>query len=147
MDFWDTSALIKLYTEEPDSAEFESYLADSSETPVISRLALYEFRRTISRKEFESLIRRGSAETIYDTLVNDIEEGKIEVIQFSEAFEENYALILKACFRGKDPVVIRTLDAIHLTAATSANADTLVCTDRIMRRAALKLNLSLYPPP
>jgi uncharacterized protein with PIN domain len=44
MSHWDTSTLVKLYAQEPDSAAFENYALNASAKAVTSRIALYEAR-------------------------------------------------------------------------------------------------------
>ena len=60
MNCWDTSALVKLYAEEPDSAVFETYLAGVPGSLATSRVAIYEARATFVRKENEGILQAGA---------------------------------------------------------------------------------------
>ena len=63
MQYWDTSALAKLYVSEPDSAQFAAYLAATGPITT-SELARWELFRVLARKEAEGLIPTGAAEAI-----------------------------------------------------------------------------------
>jgi uncharacterized protein with PIN domain len=58
MSYWDTSALVKLYAQEPDSAAFEAHAASQTNPLITSRIALYEARATFRRKEAEGILER-----------------------------------------------------------------------------------------
>src|SRR2546425_10194102 len=48
MSYWDTSALVKLYAKEPDSAVFENYLVSVTGPVAMSRISLYETARFLA---------------------------------------------------------------------------------------------------
>jgi uncharacterized protein with PIN domain len=56
MSYWDTSTLVKLYAQEPDSAYFEAYAMSAAAGSVVSRIGLYEARATFQRKEAEGIL-------------------------------------------------------------------------------------------
>ncbi len=69
MSYWDTSTLVKLYAQEPDSAAFENYALNTVAKPVTSRIALYEARATFQRKESEGILQPGYARNLYAQLL------------------------------------------------------------------------------
>ena len=52
---------------------------------------------------------------------------------------------MATCYRRTPPLPLRTLDAIHLTAAQTAGETELVATDIRLREAAKLIGLSLFP--
>ena len=144
MSYWDTSTLAKLYLPEPDSASF-SRKAAIDPIVVTSRLALYEMRRVAFRKEGEGLIQAGTAESAPGQMNQDIATGQIRLIELDARVESEFNSIMALCYRRNQPLLIRTLDALHLASARVAGETQLVTTDKRMRVAATVLGLSLFP--
>jgi predicted nucleic acid-binding protein len=144
MSYWDTSALGKLYLPEPDSADF---LGKAANEPVIvtARLALIEMRRVAFRKESEGFIQAGTAEAVLNQMNQDIAAGEIRIVEMDARVEAVLNTIMATCYRRTPPLPLRTLDAIHLTAAQVAGETELVATDRRLREAAKLLGFSLFP--
>jgi uncharacterized protein len=135
MSYWDTSALAKLYLQEPDSADF---LRKAANEPVIvtAKLALIEMRRVAFRKESEGFIQAGTAEAILNQMNQDISSGEVRIVEMDARVEVALNAIMATCYRRTPPLPLRTLDAIHLTAAQVAGETELVVTDRRLREAA-----------
>lgn len=145
MSYWDSSALVKLYSKESDSAVFEQFAAGATTVPVISRLGLYEVATTVSRKEAEGGLSPGSAQTIQQRLLQDGDDGRIRVVEFSANVERPFQVLLAQCFQKVPPQYIRTLDAIHLASAIAVGESEIVATDKRLREAALFLGLKVFP--
>jgi predicted nucleic acid-binding protein len=133
MSYWDTSALSKLYLPEPDSPDF---LGKAAHEPVIvtAKVALFEMRRVAFRKESEGLLHARTAEAVLNQLNLDIAAGEIRIVEMDAT-----------CYRRTPPLPLRTLDAIHLTAAHVAGEIEMVATDKRLREAAKVMGLSLFP--
>jgi uncharacterized protein len=144
MSYWDTSALGKLYLPEPDSAAFAQKAA-SDPTIVTTRLAVYEMRRVAFRKESESVIPPGAAETVLGQVTQDVASGQLRVVEPDTRVETEFNTIMATCYRHTPPLPIRTLDALHLASARADNQTELVATDKRMRDAAKLLGLSVFP--
>jgi predicted nucleic acid-binding protein len=145
MSYWDTSTLVKLYAQEPDSLAFEDFSLDSPDSPVTSRIALYEARATFRRKESEAILQTGTAETLYRELEQDVAAGEVRLIELGTDVEREYGQVLKLCYEQTPPLLLRTLDALHLASVRVAGETELVATDKRMRDAAKLLGLSLFP--
>jgi predicted nucleic acid-binding protein len=145
MSYWDSSALVKLYASEPDSATFEQFAASARTVPVTSRLALCEIETTLCRKETEGMLAAGTALTIHQRLIRDGADGHIRVVEFSTEVRNCFHDVLARCFRQAPPLHVRTLDAIHLGSALAAGESEFVATDKRLRDAALRLGLRLFP--
>jgi predicted nucleic acid-binding protein len=143
--YWDSSALVKLYVKEPDSAIFEEIVFRAQSNPVTSRVALYEIQTTLTRKEAEGAITSGAAEANFNQLLQDVATGRIRIIEFSAALQERFDVVLKRCWQRSPPMLIRTLDAIHLSSALLAAETELIATDKRLRDAAQFFGLQVSP--
>jgi predicted nucleic acid-binding protein len=145
VSYWDSSALVKLYAKEPDSAIFEQFAVTALTIPTTSRLAFYEIRTTLQRKEAEGTLVAGAARTSHQRLIQDAVGGNIRVVEFSSEVAQEFEATLVDCFQRVPPLFIRTLDAIHLASAIVAGEEEFVATDKRLREAALFLGLKLFP--
>ena len=145
MSYWDTSALVKLYAKEADSTAFEAHALNDPGQSTTSRIALYEARATFRRKEAEGAIMTGSAQTLYEQLLQDLAVGEIRLIELGADVEREYGQVLNLCYQPTTPILLRTLDALHLASARVAGETGLVATDKRMREAAKLLGFSLFP--
>lgn len=145
MSYWDTSTLVKLYANEPDSAVFENHALNVSAKAVTSRIALYEARATFQRKEAEGILQTGCAHQLYNQLAQDVAAGEVRLVELGADVEREYGQVLAACYRHTPPIPLRTLDALHLASARVAGETELVATDKRLRTAAKLLGFSLFP--
>jgi predicted nucleic acid-binding protein len=145
MSYWDTSALVKLYAKEPDSAIFENYALQIARPMLSSRIALYEARATFRRKEAEGILQAGTAQTLFSQLVQDVGTGEVHLLDLGADVEDHYGQVLDLCYQQNPFIAIRTLDAIHLASARVAGDTEIVATDRRMREAAHLLGFSRFP--
>jgi uncharacterized protein with PIN domain len=144
MDYWDTSALAKLYVAESDSPQFSAHWL---QTGVIttSALARWEILCVLARKETDGLIPSGAAEIIFSEFLADVGGGTVVLVPMHEAEEDRFRnLVLRLC-RSKPPLFTRTLDGIHIATAVLHGATVIVSTDLNMRRCAAAIGLGVYP--
>jgi hypothetical protein len=85
MSYWDSSALVKLYVREFDSAEFRELAVKASRLATGS-LTRHEARTLIRRREAEGVLPSGEAAALYDELTADIAAADI-VIQPDGGYE------------------------------------------------------------
>jgi hypothetical protein len=71
MSYWDSSALIKLYVQELDSATFRE-LAVKASREATGSLTRHEVRTVFRRREAEGVLPSGEATALYDELTADI---------------------------------------------------------------------------
>ena len=145
MSYWDTSALAKLYVNEPDSVLFEHKSATETQAPVTGRVTLFEMRRAVFRKEADGFLRPLFAETILQKLDADVQAGGVRVAEGDLTVLAEFDRIMPACYRRNPPLPIRTLDALHLASARVAGETEIVATDKRLREAALVLGFTLFP--
>jgi len=146
MAYWDTSCLLKLYAPEADSAALEAHLA-SGAAVVTSEITRWELWAALRRKEAAGDLSAGGARQALRAYDADILAGQIAMEPLSAAVVTEFEAIIEKCVGQTPPVLLRTLDAMHLAAATVAGEVELVATDRRLREAALTLGFRVYPPP
>ena len=71
MSYWDSSALVKLYVQELDSAEFRELAVKASRVATGS-LTRHEVRTVFRRREAEGVLPSGESASLYDELTTDI---------------------------------------------------------------------------
>jgi hypothetical protein len=137
--------LVKLDSREADSAAFEHFVLTALPVVTTSRIALYEARATFQRKEAEGIIFAGTAQKLYTEMLQDIGAGEVRLVELSAETEHEYGQVLSLCYQHNPPILVRTLDALHLASARVATQTVVVATDKRMRDAAKLLGFSLFP--
>lgn len=144
MSYWDTSAVIKLYLDEPDSDKFRE-IAASVPRITISTLAWSEARVTFRRKETDGTLPSGATLQLMRTLFNNIDAGRIESMMWSELLEPEAERVIDRCWTHTPCIRVRTLDAIPIASAITAGETVFVTADVRQRDAAVACGLSLLP--
>src|SRR5437667_12762058 len=119
MLFWDTSAVLKLYVDEPDARPFRT-LAQTPESLLISAFTVHELHGGLHRKEFVKALKPGMAEELYQTFRDEIEAEYFRLIAYNSRVEQNASEVDRQCNGAKDPVLARVLAALQLACALAA---------------------------
>jgi predicted nucleic acid-binding protein len=143
--YWDTSGLLKLYVNEADSAYFVGMVAASSQPLLACELARVELFSALSRKELAAELPPGERDRIFANFQDHIDRGRLLILPVGrDVFQE--AIRLTRLGHGQQPpVLVRSLDAIHIAAALMAGATTMVATDHRLRDLATCAGLRLRP--
>jgi predicted nucleic acid-binding protein len=129
--YLDTSALAKWYLNEAGSEAFVRYV-QGLDVAVVSSLTQTEMRSLLARRRRIGDLTHELESVIYAAFLNDIAEGSLQLYPIENArFDEAANLISRY---PEHP--LRTLDALHLAAARSAEVDTVATADRVMAAAA-----------
>ena len=143
MIYWDTSCVLKLYTPEEDS-EVYLRLADGSSEPLFSSEVLdTELFYALCQKENRGDIKPGWAKQLHKKFRADVEKGRVMLLAVGHDVLAQSVEVARRCYGRKPPVMLRTLDGIHLATALVAKCSEIVTTDRRMRQGADFLGLSL----
>lgn len=144
MSFWDTSALVKLYTMEPDSAQFQA-LTTSAHPLVIARIAHYEALAVFLRREAEQALPPGEAQCLMTEIATDIAAGKIVTQKDDADVEREFGQVLAKCLTHRPPIFLRTNDALLIASAIAAGETAFVTGDGRQRAAAEAMGLVVLP--
>jgi uncharacterized protein len=134
----DTSALVKLYVDEPDSEACESVVAGT--TLVSSRLLFCEFRSALLGKMSRGKVSVESGAKIWREFERDIAARAICFVSLNDMLVRDAADLLSELHPG---VSLRTLDALHLATYRSIEAVPLFTRDHRMLQVAEQLGLPL----
>ena len=144
MSYWDTSAWVKLYVQEADSAQFQAVMSEG--VPVVTaRIARYEAWTVFRRREAEGLLPPGETRLLLQEISSEIAAGNIVVQADGADVEREFKEVLEQCFSQTPPVFIRTNDALHLASAKVAGEAEFVTADGRQRTAALLLGFKVLP--
>lgn len=144
MSYWDSSALVKLYLQEPDSAQFRA-LALRANPVVTGTLARYELWTVFRRREAEGALASGEAVAIYHELSADVAAVDVLIQPETPDVEREFGAVLEACFSATPTIFIRTNDALHLASAKAAGDMEFITADQRQRSAALLMGFTLLP--
>ena len=146
MRYWDTSVLLKLFVEENDSAFFTGLIEEAGAVIHTSELSRLELLRAFWGKRMEGAIRRGAEERLMHRFESEVEKKRIILVPIGAEIRRQFEVVLKVCYTRQRPIVVRTLDALHLASALALKATQIVCNDMRMRAAADALQMDVYPP-
>jgi predicted nucleic acid-binding protein len=123
----DSSALVKLVIDEPESAALEKHLGQG-QLVATSRIALVEVPRATAIANPSRDVRRETGRLLGSCLLVDV----------TDALLRTAADLASAS--------VRTLDAVHLASALRVEADELVVYDRRLAAAAAERGLDVSSP-
>jgi predicted nucleic acid-binding protein len=135
--YLDTSALIKLYVAEAFSTEVER-LVTEVDGLVISRLSMLEWHCAMSCRLRVGQISEDYLNLARTEFTRHLSEAYFRIVPFDDTLLIDALRILDSV----KPIPLRTLDAIHLTAARNAGVTRIATADRVMADAANQLNLA-----
>jgi predicted nucleic acid-binding protein len=142
--FLDTSALVKLYVQEPGTERLLHLVSNSSENRIaVLSLSVVEVRSAIRRRQRTGDIDQDAANLILDSLQKHMESKFLRQVV-------NNALIDTA-LEMVDRYTLRAYDAIQLAGclvlgAIERRTSTFVCSDRELLNAARSENVAVFDP-
>jgi predicted nucleic acid-binding protein len=145
MAYWDTSALVKLYVEEPDSQRYRQILRQSFDPPHTSILTLTELYKVFWAKKVDHGLSSQGPDALIQEISEAVERGHIRLISCDRQLLIQFHPIISNCYSRPRPMRLRSADGIHLASARSVAAAELVCADKRMRAAAESLGFTLLP--
>lgn len=145
MDYWDTSALLKLYAPEPDSARFLARVAEGQRPLLTADLTAVELRCALQRKEHVGDLKAGGATALFERFTHDVTAGRIITVPYGPTVLEGVQQLVVRAYSADPPVMIRSLDAVHVASALASRAARVVATDTRLRDAAALVALRVAP--
>lgn len=147
MSYWDSSALLKLFAVESDSAVFREHVRRDGDMLVTSELTRLELWSALRRKESEGEIDHGGAKARLANFDLGSAQACWRFVIFTDAVRVEFERIIEKCCSQRPPIFVRTLDALHLASARVTAETEIVATDRRLRDAAALLGFQLFPIP
>jgi predicted nucleic acid-binding protein len=144
--YWDTSALLKLYAEEPDSSAYRALLVTRQEQPVVAFLHRVELYFALRHKEDRGEIAAGASGRLFGDFLRHVGVNKFREIPWGDDIAKSARDTLEPCLFSPIPVRLRSLDGLHLGALLLGGISKLVTTDEGMRKAAGLLGIDLVDP-
>jgi predicted nucleic acid-binding protein len=135
--YLDTSILIKLYLAESYSTEVEQLVAEADGI-AISRLSMLEWHCAMARRFRVGQITDAYLNLARTEFTRHLAENYFRIVPYDDNLLTDALRVLDHV----NPVPLRTLDAIHLTAARNAGVTRIATADRIMSEAAARLGLA-----
>ena len=145
MNYWDTSALLKVYVQETDSAYFLNLLSNSTTPLFTANVTQTEILGALHRKEQVRDINPGAANALFKQLLADESAGRIIMIPGGKDIIAETEELVKKVYSQPKPIMLRSLDAIHIASALTVNASTLFTTDKRLKEASLLMGLEVLP--
>ena len=128
-----------MYIKDVNSPAALRYLAKNRSTLILSGLTELEFFNAAERRVGRKHLIRSEVETAYASFKADVRAGLVQIMEIDAAtWEETKALIL----RHTASVGCRTADALHLAAAISSRADSILTFDVRRKELAIRLKLA-----
>jgi predicted nucleic acid-binding protein len=143
--YWDTSALLKLYVPEHDSAYFLSLIETATQPVYSSTIAATEAACAFHRKEHAGDLKPGASGVLLRRFRADCQANRLVLAPYGGDVVEEVDRLLKIAFSRRHPIAIRSLDVIHIATARIIKAEGLVATDSRLRSLAAALGILLIP--
>jgi predicted nucleic acid-binding protein len=143
--YWDTSAILKLFVAESDSAALQAELVDEPGPALTSSITPIEIYCAFLRKERDLHLPHGEAAALFRLFGNHCRAGRFRLIPSNNLVLEEAERLAAVAYGLPAPILIRSLDLIHIASARVAQADALIATDRRLRDLALALNVRVLP--
>ncbi len=141
LQYWDTSALVKLRIEEADSPRFRE-LSRQDIKQASSSIVQAELLCVLLRREREGNIRSGSAMLIFRKFQEDCAAERFLTVPYDSAEVRREVERLGVfAYSLPKPILIRSLDLIHVATASVIGADTLVTADSRLSDLAVRLRM------
>jgi predicted nucleic acid-binding protein len=145
MAYWDTSALAKLYVDEPDSPRYRQILRESLEPLQTSILSLAELYKVFWSKALAHGLSYEGPDVLIQMISEAVENGRMRLISYDRQLLGHFRALIATSYFRPQPLRLRSADGIHLASARSVAAAELVCADKRMRAAAESLGFRLLP--
>ena len=139
----DTSALLKCYVTETNSNEVEDFLTGrflkNTANLVISSLSKLEWQCAMSRRERALEITAEYKQLAQVAFNNQLYTGYYQVLYVENTIYEQALKLIDTV-----TPALRSLDALHLAVAQSANLHEIVTADKAMAAAAKELGFTVH---
>ena len=138
--YWDTSCLLKLYCLESDSETYLLKIQNCRQPPKSSALVRVELFYAFQQKFVRGETGGRSASELFADFESDVQLGRIQLLPFADDVALEARKIAHLCYQASPPILLRSLDGIHLATATLGACGRILSTDVRMNAAAAFLS-------
>lgn len=138
--YLDSSIIVKLLVDEPDSDFFQDALTGSA--LVTSELSKAEVPSALLIKERQKFISAECRWEALGTFDKKIAAREIKILTIDSSIYSRARHVMEACH---PHAPLRSLDAIHLSVCQNSFLYPFVTTDARLRAAAAKLGIPVFP--
>ncbi|SDS46167.1 type II toxin-antitoxin system VapC family toxin [Opitutus sp. GAS368] len=138
--YLDTSALVKLYVREPETAELSAFVRKSAPPLPFSSLHELELTHALERRREEGDLSTIGVNQIVGSLDKDLKQGVL-----ARPGTEWPGIFARAIHLLRQHRGLRSLDALHIGHALESGAIWFVTYDRRQGKAAAGEGLKLWP--
>ncbi len=135
----DTSALVKRYVQEANSAAFDTFVEDGQQELLISPLTVTEFHSVMRRR-----LRMGDLDANFLLRTHQLFARELQATVWRMQAMPESAFADAALWLDELTSPLATLDALHLACAHSYRCSHLATSDRQLARAAQSSGLSIH---
>jgi predicted nucleic acid-binding protein len=141
--YWDTACLVKIYSQEVDSDLYLNRLQNTRLPLYSSILTSAEMSFALQQKENRRELKPGAAQTLHHDFLSDVNAGRVLLLPLGEDVVLEAARLARLAYQRAKPILLRTLDGLHLATARVAGCRELLTTDGRMQQAAALAGLRL----
>ena len=141
MIYWDTSCVIKLYTEESDSALWQRVAVDGPGERVSSALLEAELAFALRQKELRQDIAAGGAAALLRIFRHDVKVGRFTLFPLGGDVIRRAVTLAEEAGALRPARSLRTLDGLHLATAVMLRCNGLATADARMKAGAQLLGI------
>jgi predicted nucleic acid-binding protein len=145
LTYWDTSALVKLYVSEKDSAYFYTLALRDDDIMLTANITVVEMLTSLYRKESAGELKKGGAAKLFEHFKAQLESGRITLAPYSEEVVLAAESIVRQTYENAKPIMIRALDVIHVASALASKSTVLITTDERLKEVAQLVGLKVLP--
>ena len=146
MIYWDTSAIVPLYIEEPSTSFWETVLEEAEPTPRSSQLALTEFGYALHHKIVRGILEERAAQAVMAKFSADCEAGRWALYPLGGDIIKASLEVAVRCRSIPCPVLLRSLDGLHLGTARVLSCNRVATGDRRLADAAKATGMRILFP-
>ena len=146
--YWDSSAILKFYVAEDDSAEYKHLMGNRPEAEEICVGFLHETELyyAFQKKELDGQLDVGMAKELFGLFQSHIDNHKLQYIPWSRRVAEESRKVLDTCLSVTPPPLVRSLDGLHLATMQSEGIRKLATADKRMKEAGELLGFEVLSP-
>jgi predicted nucleic acid-binding protein len=109
------------------------------------RFSAVEILCALYRKECNGELKPGSARAALERFQADSKAGRLVMVPYGEDVIAAAAKIVQQAYLSAPPVMLRSLDAIHVASAMIVGSKTMVVTDARLRDVAMRARIRVLP--